>query len=298
MGFVYKITNDINNKLYIGMTESNNAEIRWKEHLSNYQTAWKRTKRPLYEAMNKYGIEHFHFEIIEETDNPMQREQYWIDKFRTYIGFKDCNGYNATLGGESHNTAFSNQDEIDLLKELFESGYSCTKIAQHMDYHISTIVRKLKSLGYEIKDYKQGDKICQIDIKTKELINVFNSTREAGRFLGDVKKSTHISNVLNNKRVSAYGYYWMYYDEYIQNNNSIKFEDLRATKIVCLNTNMLFLTIKEAMLWCGQKNNCGIVSCCQNKFKYAGRHPETGEKLQWMYYKDYIEKYGGDSLVY
>ena len=50
--------------------------------------------------MNKYGVEHFHFSVIEETDDACEREMYWIEKLRTYVGYSDCNGYNATLGGE------------------------------------------------------------------------------------------------------------------------------------------------------------------------------------------------------
>ena len=45
--------------------------------------------------MNKYGIEHFHIEIIEEIDNPEEREIYWINVKDTYTY-----GYNATLGGD------------------------------------------------------------------------------------------------------------------------------------------------------------------------------------------------------
>ena len=69
MAYIYKITNDINGKSYIGKTEKNNIQERWKDHLIDYKK--RRTeKRPLYSAMNKYGIEHFHIEQIEETDNP------------------------------------------------------------------------------------------------------------------------------------------------------------------------------------------------------------------------------------
>ena len=52
-------------------------------------------KRPLYSAMNKYGVENFTVETIEETDNPEEREKYWIEY---YGSFK--NGYNATMGGD------------------------------------------------------------------------------------------------------------------------------------------------------------------------------------------------------
>ena len=61
-------------------------------------------KRPLYDAMNKYGIENFTVEKVEEVENDeiaSEREIYWINKLRTYIGFNDCNGYNAILGGDS-----------------------------------------------------------------------------------------------------------------------------------------------------------------------------------------------------
>ena len=73
MAYIYKITNDINNKIYIGKTNFS-IEKRWKEHLKTYKRE-NIEKRPLYNAMNKYGIEHFHIEQIEETDNPEEREK-------------------------------------------------------------------------------------------------------------------------------------------------------------------------------------------------------------------------------
>lgn len=57
MAFIYKITNDINQKIYIGMTERTIKE-RFKEHCQEYKRE-RAEKRPLYSAMKKYGIEHF-----------------------------------------------------------------------------------------------------------------------------------------------------------------------------------------------------------------------------------------------
>jgi hypothetical protein len=34
--------------------------------------------------MRKYGVEHFHIELIEETNNPEEREIYWIEKLNAY----------------------------------------------------------------------------------------------------------------------------------------------------------------------------------------------------------------------
>ena len=63
MNYIYKIWNDINNKVYIGKT-SRNLEIRFSEHLWASQRTYK--NRPLYDAMNKYGQEHFFIEKVEE----------------------------------------------------------------------------------------------------------------------------------------------------------------------------------------------------------------------------------------
>lgn len=78
MAYIYQITNDINGKIYIGKTEFS-IEKCFKEHC--YDAFRDRNeKRPLYAAMRKYGIEHFHIELLEETDDPNEREVYWIEK--------------------------------------------------------------------------------------------------------------------------------------------------------------------------------------------------------------------------
>ena len=64
MGFIYKITNDVNGKVYIGKT-LNTVVSRWKEHCHDKDRR-NMENRPLYRAMNKYGLEHFSIETIEE----------------------------------------------------------------------------------------------------------------------------------------------------------------------------------------------------------------------------------------
>lgn len=95
---IYKITNEVNGKSYIG--KSSNIEERWKYHLSHYNCITNYDK-PLYRAFRKYGKEHFSFEIIEimnEDDynnKSNEREIYWISYYNTYHF-----GYNATKGGD------------------------------------------------------------------------------------------------------------------------------------------------------------------------------------------------------
>lgn len=65
------------------------------------------------------------------------------------------------------------------------------------------------------KGKRQGkDNVCSIKIEQLDLdgnsIQVFNSIREAGRFLGDVRKNAHIADVCKGKRKVAWGYKWRY----------------------------------------------------------------------------------------
>ena len=66
-GKIYCISNDINNKCYIGKTTYPIIEQRFKEHCVDSRKPNKE-KRPLYSAMNKYGIEHFSIKLLEECE--------------------------------------------------------------------------------------------------------------------------------------------------------------------------------------------------------------------------------------
>jgi len=82
MSYIYCITNHVNGKKYIGKTTSSVSK-RWKD-------------RPLYRAMNKYGIDSFSIEMLEECSSKESsgRETYWINEFKTY-----GNGYAKTYNG-------------------------------------------------------------------------------------------------------------------------------------------------------------------------------------------------------
>lgn len=93
---IYKITNTINNKSYIG--KSSDIENRFKYHKTNFNNLreWNKT---LYKAFRKYGLENFTFEVIEELDDynekSNEREIFWIKYYNSFI-----NGYNETVGGD------------------------------------------------------------------------------------------------------------------------------------------------------------------------------------------------------
>lgn len=208
MGYIYKITNDINNKKYIGLTNLNNPIDRWTKHLRDAHNATLYSKRPLYEAMHKYGVEHFHFEIIEECENTAEREQYWIKKLRTYIGFKDCQGYNATLGGDGVFKNVFEKDEEEKICQMYEQGMSCTQIANKTNHAIDTISDLLRKNNYVIKNFF-GKTVAQYDLENN-FIQTFESANAAAAFLNKKGRGSHITEVCNGKRKIAYGYKWKY----------------------------------------------------------------------------------------
>lgn len=91
---IYKITNKINNKSYIG--QSIHIERRFYEH--QHESYWDDSKI-LYQAFRKYGLNNFTFEVIEECapEDLNIKEQYWINFYHSYP-----NGYNMTCGGETN----------------------------------------------------------------------------------------------------------------------------------------------------------------------------------------------------
>lgn len=93
---VYKITNKLNNKIYIGIT-SQGAGVRYYKHLSD---ALHGSPFPIHNALQKYGKENFTLEIIELCDTSeilREREKYWI---AFYNSTNREIGYNMTEGGD------------------------------------------------------------------------------------------------------------------------------------------------------------------------------------------------------
>lgn len=93
---IYKITNKINNKTYIG--QSICIERRFAQHKSPYEQE-RFSDKPLYKAIKKYGIENFSFEVVEEcsVDQLNKKEAYYINLYNSLC---HENGYNILSGGE------------------------------------------------------------------------------------------------------------------------------------------------------------------------------------------------------
>ena len=121
---IYKIINNINNKIYIGLT-TGTLKHRWNRHIQDYKDL--SNTKPLYRAMRKYGIENFSMEIIDETDDIEKLgklERFYIKKYESQNPKK---GYNLTAGGERNQwdanpSAKVSYDEVVQIREIYGMG--------------------------------------------------------------------------------------------------------------------------------------------------------------------------------
>lgn len=208
-GKIYKIWNDINDKLYIGKT-LDSLENRFKQHKSDSKKQ-RTEKRPLYNAMNKYGIEHFHIELIEECelDQLSSRECYWIEYYNTYHY-----GYNATKGGDGKQLY-----DYDLIVELYIQGNTCVKICEILgcDSRVVTNALKIANVDSRTNRIKNDSKgIIAYDLN-HNLIARFDSQSDAARWLIEkgIAKTDSVKHVVgiigrvaNGQRKTAYKMLW------------------------------------------------------------------------------------------
>lgn len=233
MPYIYKISNDINDKLYIGKTLYT-IERRWNQHKNNAFSRKDLTHLPLYSAMNKYGIEHFSISEIEKVDDEKQlsaREQYWIRYYNTYNY-----GYNASIGGDGLQLY-----DYDYIWELWEQGNTIKQISAIIpcnDYVVRTVLdihnvsteeRKERSAYRQDESHKPYRRaVNQIDINTNQIIHSYNSIKEAA---DSIKcDNSYLSKVCNANKI-AFGYKWEYQDkDYIK-------KDFTARKVCKLDLN-------------------------------------------------------------
>ena len=207
MPYIYKIINQINDKIYIGKTSHLTLNERFQEHISDSLKS-HREKRPLYDAFRKYGIENFSIELIEQVENDeiaSERERYWIKELNTYIGFNNSKGYNATLGGDGKRL----YDYETLAKEYLNLG-TVKAVCQKYQCDMKTVQQACKEYNIEIKKAPNQRKIQSCDKNGN--IKIYDSVTEAARDFPNKDTETarqHIYSGLTKNRI-AYGRMWKY----------------------------------------------------------------------------------------
>lgn len=254
MGFIYKISNNFNDKLYIGLTTKKDARSRWYQHRYLARHLSSNDKSYLHHSMHEHGVDNFTFEVIEEIDDSKlpEREQYWIKYYNTYIP----NGYNLTEGGEG-TPGFSRsqsdaerQQKSNAMKEYYNNNPDARERSrQNMIFQNNNPEYRKKALdGYQQflqnnPDYFSGENnpfygkhhteeslqkiyaaaekrklaIQQLNKDTEEVIATYAGIKDAERALN----ISHgwLSKAARQGKI-AYGYKWKFVESVTTNCNS------------------------------------------------------------------------------
>jgi group I intron endonuclease len=228
MGVIYKTTNLINNKIYIGKRIFNQDKF--------FRNKYYGSGKLLKEAIDKYGLENFNREILEEIDNDLleEKEIYWI-KFYNSNNLEI--GYNLTIGGNSkygrkigsmsdetkkkisqsvskylsdNGHPFQDKNHSNETKEKIKNKLKGRKLS---DEHIRKSAQGHRGLKYNKPERLKKPKIDQ-SIRIKQLsicgsfIKEWSSIMEASKYLNICRSG--ISRACSGFYKQCGGYKWSY----------------------------------------------------------------------------------------
>lgn len=199
---IYKITNLLNNKCYVG--QSRNIYRRWQSH------RYANDSYPLHAAMKKYGAENFSFEILEEcdTDELNEKESYYIQKFQPE--------YNCDGGGNARRVPQKlDSKKVNQIIQAIKDGYSHRAIAKEFDISKDTVrdinvgrTWRQDNIEYPIRVNKFDCRrnrhrcsICGTIIPTsKQLCFCCKQRKRYAKYLKSKTHKRHIKRIVANAR--------------------------------------------------------------------------------------------------
>lgn len=226
---IYKITNNINGKCYIGQTID--SDKRWKEHkqYSKYKSNGNKYVYPLANAMRKYGIENFSFEMLEELPNDKdllyEKEKYYYNIYQPK--------YNQVIPEKAEGNQITMrsvcQIDINTLKVLnrydsvSEAARSLGLGRKNISCTLSNTKRNITAGGYYwcyekdltsfvppkrrvVENHPHKVKVAKIDPITNEVLTIYESQTVAAKENNITREG--ISSVCNGRYQTAGGYIW------------------------------------------------------------------------------------------
>lgn len=220
MSYIYKITNLITSKVYIGYT-SRNIERRFYEHkwaALNHKNDSK--KSYLYDSMRKYGTENFIIDIVyqfnEDEEDWSELEKYYITEYDSLVP----NGYNLLFGGdmppihygdENLKTKLSDKDLYNLYDKLKDLTLSYKDLSQMFNISESQIMRINKGecryhedIEYPIRKYSLQEEYAI------QVINILSqdktlSNKKIANMIPNYFRANEIASINTGKK---YAYLW------------------------------------------------------------------------------------------
>ena len=121
MHYLYRITNTLNNKVYIG--QSNDPEYRWKQH--KYDSRRTKPIQYIHRAIAKYGIENFIFEVIATCLTQEDTDETESILIKQYDSRNKELGYNLMIGGSygGHSEETKQKQREATLNQIATKGH-------------------------------------------------------------------------------------------------------------------------------------------------------------------------------
>ena len=205
---IYKATNKINGKVYVGQTVRSLSE-RMAEHARHTETAFDK-------AVKKYGLDAFVVEQIDsasDMDELNQKEIYWISFYNSVVP----NGYNMCEGGGNtkgfHHSEESKTKMSEAKADSFFGENNPFFGKTHSEESRQKMSAKRKGMAHMTPESVQKVRASHYTAKVKnvETGEVFSSVKEAALKYG--LKDTHITRVCKGRRKTTGGFRWEYADE-------------------------------------------------------------------------------------
>lgn len=210
MLIIYKITNNIEGKSYIGQT-SRSIEKRFEEHCNT-------PGKTMYEIIKKYGKENFTIEILDDSATSYEELDLLEKKYIVEFNTIHPNGYNSKNGGGArHYQTEETKSRMSISKKGKYKGsdnpfYGKTHSDEQKQKWSNE--RKGRVLSDEWKKKMSENHTGKRKVINLDTLEVFNSCKEAAEKCG-LKTGSQITNVCRGRKKKAGGYRWMYYDEYM-----------------------------------------------------------------------------------
>ena len=244
---VYKITNLKTNKIYIGITMQG-IENRFKKHINE---AMNGSDRYLCKSFRKYGIENFKVELVDDKINSykelLEKEKYYIKKYNTLIP----NGYNMTLGGEgSLGRPVKPENRLKMRNSrLGKKPWNKGKLGSQKGYWEGKTMSEEARMKMSLA--KKGKKLSE-ETKAKRKYIYENMKGENHPLYGIGHKEESIKKMSENRKGKGTTGYRAYND----------------------NEDILFDSLKDALVFLGIKGHSSLVKAERNKTIYKGYYWE------------------------
>lgn len=202
---IYKVTNRINGKVYIGQTVRNLQE-RMEEHARHTNTAFDK-------ALRKYGLDAFDVEEIDSAstmDELNQKEMHWIKFYNSIVpnGYNMCEGGGNTRGFHHSEISKRKMSESKSISYLGEKNPFFGKTHSESSKQKMSVKRKGMAHMTPESVQKVRDSHYKVKVRNIDTGEVFDSAKAAAEKYN--LKDTHITRVCKGRRKKTGGFKWEY----------------------------------------------------------------------------------------